>query len=171
MSCMNDGKYELINSKYACNCSPNYYGNKCEYKRLNSSAFINSSILTNELGIKFLDLINYPSNLNLSLIYQASRDGFKAKDFHLKCDGYLNTLTVIKASNGNIFGGFTTVDWGTPQSNNYYYYSSYFKSDSNAFLFSLVNKYNISLLINNSDPTNAVYAHYDSGPRYLIRKY
>ena len=164
---MNGGKYELINSKYACNCPAYYYGQNCEYKNLNSSAFINSSILTNELSIQLLDLINYPSNLNLSLIYQATRDGFRASDFHSKCDGFLNTLTVIKSSNGNIFGGFATVDWGQPQSTNYYYYSSYFKNDSNAFLFSLINKYNVSLLINTSDPVNAVYAHYESGPRYF----
>jgi len=47
----------------------------------------------------------------LELKCRASRDGFKASDFHSHCDGISNTLTVIKAKSGNIFGGFTEQEW------------------------------------------------------------
>jgi hypothetical protein len=47
----------------------------------------------------------------LSLLWRGSRDGFKAQDFHRRCDGHPNTLTVVLDTNGNIFGGFTPVKW------------------------------------------------------------
>ena len=45
------------------------------------------------------------------LKYRASRDGFKASDFHSHCDGIENTLAIIKATSGNIFGGFSEQKW------------------------------------------------------------
>jgi hypothetical protein len=46
-----------------------------------------------------------------SLLWRGSRDGFKATQFHCRCDGHANTLTLILDTNGNIFGGFTPVEW------------------------------------------------------------
>jgi hypothetical protein len=34
-----------------------------------------------------------------------------ARDFHGRCDGHAPTLTLIEDTNGNIFGGFTPVEW------------------------------------------------------------
>ena len=65
------------------------------------------------------------------LKYRASRDGFKSTDFHSHCDGIANTLTVIKAKSGNIFGGFTEQKWHSRVK---------WVTDPNAFIFSLVNK-------------------------------
>jgi hypothetical protein len=39
-----------------------------------------------------------------SLLWRGSRDGFRACDFHRRCDGHANTLTVILDIEGNIFG-------------------------------------------------------------------
>jgi hypothetical protein len=65
--------------------------------------------------------------------------GFAANDFHSKCDGHANTLTILKASESSfIFGGFTTIAWNS---------SIQRKSDPNAFLFSLINKDNKPLKI------------------------
>jgi hypothetical protein len=50
----------------------------------------------------------------LSLLWRGSRDGFGYIEFHRRCDGHANTLTVISDSNGNIFGGFTPVKWESP---------------------------------------------------------
>jgi len=69
----------------------------------------------------------------LELQYRATRDGFTSNSFHRKCDGISNTLTVIKSTNGNIFGGFTEKAWNS--SGNVY-------ADPKAFIFSLVNKEN-----------------------------
>jgi hypothetical protein len=33
------------------------------------------------------------------------------RDFHSRCDGYASTLTVILDTRGNVFGGFTPVEW------------------------------------------------------------
>jgi hypothetical protein len=46
-----------------------------------------------------------------TLLWRGSRDGFGACAFHRRCDGYQNTLTVIVDTDGNIFGGFTPVEW------------------------------------------------------------
>jgi hypothetical protein len=45
------------------------------------------------------------------LLWRGSRDGFQAKDFHDRCDGHSNTLTLILEKKGNIFGGFTPLAW------------------------------------------------------------
>jgi hypothetical protein len=41
----------------------------------------------------------------------AGRDGFTAQEFHLRCDGCANTLTLISDTDGNVFSGFTPVEW------------------------------------------------------------
>jgi hypothetical protein len=46
-----------------------------------------------------------------ALLWRGGRDGFGKRDFHSRCDGHPNTLTVILDTDGNIFGGFTPVEW------------------------------------------------------------
>jgi hypothetical protein len=46
-----------------------------------------------------------------NLLWRDSRDGFTAGQFHLRCDGQANTLTLISDTDGNVFGGFTPVKW------------------------------------------------------------
>ena len=46
------------------------------------------------------------------LCYRASDDGWKAKDFHRKCDDVGSTVTLVKCKN-NIFGGYTDQSWKT----------------------------------------------------------
>jgi hypothetical protein len=76
-------------------------------------------------------LCKFPVSQKWELKYRASIDGFESNDFHSHCDGIANTLTVIKAKGGNIFGGFTEKQWHS---------RSQFVTDSKAFIFSLVNK-------------------------------
>jgi hypothetical protein len=45
------------------------------------------------------------------LLWRGSRDGFDARDFHSRCDGHANTLTLIQDVSGNLFGAFTPVEW------------------------------------------------------------
>jgi hypothetical protein len=42
------------------------------------------------------------------LIYQATRDGWTADNFHNKCDYQGPTITIVKTNKNRIFGGFTT---------------------------------------------------------------
>jgi hypothetical protein len=74
-----------------------------------------------------------------ALLWRGSRDGFAAADFHRRCDGHANTLTVIQDTKGNIFGGFTPIEWESRQ-NKPLYRADYSLS---SFLFTLRNPYNV----------------------------
>jgi hypothetical protein len=71
-----------------------------------------------------------------SLLWRGSRDGFSAHNFHSRCDGHANTLTVILDTDGNIFGGFTPVEWDS---------ENHTKADPSlkSFLFTLRNPHNV----------------------------
>jgi hypothetical protein len=74
-----------------------------------------------------------------SLLWRGSRDGFKAEEFHRRCDGHANTLAVILDTKGNIFGGFTPVEWRSR------WFGKPMADDSpKSFLFTLKNPHNIS---------------------------
>jgi hypothetical protein len=45
------------------------------------------------------------------LLWRGSRDGFGARGFHGRCDGRAKTLTLILDTGGNVFGGFTPLEW------------------------------------------------------------
>jgi hypothetical protein len=74
-----------------------------------------------------------------TLLWRESRDGFGAGDFHSRCDGRPNTLTVILDTDGNIFGGFTPAEWESRTWNGDM--SDLHKADPslNSFLFTLRN--------------------------------
>jgi hypothetical protein len=71
-----------------------------------------------------------------NLLWRGSRDGFTAQEFHRRCDGRANTLTLISDTDGNVFGGFTPVKW---ESGNTY------KGDDSlrSFLFTLRNPHGV----------------------------
>ena len=84
-----------------------------------------------ELQNQLAKLCKLPVGQKWELKYRASRDGFKATDFHSHCDGIAKTLTIIKAKSGNIFGGFTEQEWHSSRED---------VTDPKAFIFSLINK-------------------------------
>jgi hypothetical protein len=49
------------------------------------------------------------SGKDAKLLWQVSCDSFTAEEFHLRCDGRVNTLILIANTDGNIFGGFTSM--------------------------------------------------------------
>jgi hypothetical protein len=67
-----------------------------------------------------------------TLLWRESAHGRGAGHFHARCDGHLNTLTIIKDTNGYIFGGFTPLAWDS---------TSEYKCDSSltSFVFTLRN--------------------------------
>ena len=71
--------------------------------------FEESVILTNEEHRRVLKTW-LPIKSEWRLLFRASRDGFAALAFHLKCDNKGPTVTVVN-SGGNIFGGFTENAW------------------------------------------------------------
>ena len=131
-----------------CICAKGYYGFNCQY--------FNSSKILNEMqSVQLFNLVD--KNSSWSLIYQASTDGFSSSIFHEKCNRILGTLVVIRAGINEIFGGYTEADW----SGDYQY-----KSDPNAFLFSLTNSYNTSVKMPVRNSQNAIFTNPQYGPTF-----
>jgi hypothetical protein len=92
-------------------------------------------------------------------LYKATVNGFAAQTFHAFCDGYANTLIVIKSANGNVFGAYTSAAglWSS---------TTGYSEDSNAFIYSLVNSYNTPLIMKAITPTNSVRNIANKGPSF-----
>ena len=50
-------------------------------------------------------------NVPLQLLYRGSRDGFTPSDLHSRSNGARNTIFIIQATNGHVFGGYTEGAW------------------------------------------------------------
>jgi len=87
---------------------------------------------------------------------RGSRDGFDAKTFHRLCDGNNSMLTVIKNTNGFIFGGYTSIPWSSGVAG--------YRKDSTAFLFSLTNLSNTQLKLRVNILEEGVWHRSDYGP-------
>jgi len=124
---------------------------------------LKGQILTNEQEyFELINLCEFSPSDKWSLLYRGTRDGFGAKDFHSKCDGHSNTLTILKAKgSSNIFGGFASVHWESST-------KSKWKSDANAFLFSLTNKDNkpLKMKIDPNEHDEAIYCDSSYGPTF-----
>jgi len=118
---------------------------------------MDSTIVSSAQEISFISLISF-ENKSFSLLWRGSRDGFDAAAFHRLCDGEANTVTVIKNTNGFIFGGFASVPWSS--------LNGFYKKDNSAFLFSLTNPSNTPLKLKVYIPENAVCHHLSYGPTF-----
>jgi len=55
-------------------------------------------ILTDEQQCsELIDLCEFSPNDKWTLLYRGTRDGFGSDDFHSRCNGHANTLTILKA--------------------------------------------------------------------------
>jgi len=102
------------------------------------NTFLNAARLVRNKNQDLISLCGFPVSQTWILIYRASQDGFEASSFHAKCDDQPNTLTVIKSTNDNVFGGYTEQSWSG---------IGIYKADPNSFIFSLINKLNKPLKI------------------------
>lgn len=109
-----------------------------EQDLINKSRLIDSVIFEKEKEFRDLMSLCDFEDQKWRLIYRASKDGFRAKDFHEKCDDTFNTLTIIKTTNLSVFGGYTRASWSKEEG---------FKEDEDSFIFSLTNNHNKPLLI------------------------
>ena len=92
--------------------------------------FSDSKILkTNETRGKMLDFIEDKNIKNITLIYSGTIDEDIAISFHKKCDGHSPTITLIKDTTNQIFGGYTEASWDSLERHSKY--------DSNTFIFSI----------------------------------
>lgn len=74
---------------------------------------LDSTILTDTKHAKVIRnfLSQDGHGTGLILLYRGSRDGMDSRSFHKKCDDQGPTVTVIKSSEGYIFGGFSEAPW------------------------------------------------------------
>jgi hypothetical protein len=136
------------------------FGSLCLREYNSSIDPFQSQILTGQHPFELMTLCEFRPNNKFTLLYRGIRDGFGSRDFHSKCDGHKNTLTVCKAKGSKfIFGGFTTADWKS---------SDYRKTDPNAFIFSLTNKENkpVKMRINPNHTDMAIYCDDGYGPSF-----
>jgi hypothetical protein len=100
----------------------------------------------------------------LILLWRGSHDGFSAFDFRGRCDGYPNTLTVILDTKGNVFGGFTPVEWESKTRD---------KADPSlkSFLFTLMNPQNVParrFALKAEKKKHAIYCFSNRGPHSAL---
>ena len=96
------------------------------------------------------------SKIDFKLLYRGSEDGKSAHDFHRKCDGFKNTISIIKTDNNAKFGGYAENDW----SENAF---GWVMDDLNSFVFSL----SLMKIYNSTNLHNEKYhMGIDSGPQF-----
>jgi hypothetical protein len=117
-----------------------------------------SQILSGNQPLELLKLCEFSLKDRWTLLYRGTRDGFGAANFHSKCDDHNNTLTILKAKGSSyIFGGFTSINWES---------SSGWKSDPNAFLFSLTNRDNQPCKMKQINTTYSINCHSGYGSTF-----
>jgi hypothetical protein len=98
------------------------------------------------------------------LLYKASRDGFKASKFHDKCNNKGPTVSIIRSTDGYIFGGYTSKSW-----NSYSRTIAEFVKDANSFIFTLTNPNGIPpTMYSNITPKDSIYDWYLCVPTFGV---
>lgn len=120
----------VVRSRYSMNnkkLNPVY--NNTEYQILSEREVIETSdVIERENELDLIKDRLGKNNLNLILLYKATRDGDDAEIFHAKVGDTKNNITLIKTSQGVRFGGYTSQSWDGV---------NIFKEDDSAFIFSL----------------------------------
>jgi hypothetical protein len=89
------------------------------------------------------------------LIYRGSENGFASSDFHKHCDGFCNTLVLVRDENYYIFGGYSGAKWSSDAG---------FVTDPYAFVFSLSEK--AFFVARCAEPERAIYCKATLGPAF-----
>ncbi|CAF4634526.1 unnamed protein product, partial [Didymodactylos carnosus] len=99
------------------------------------------------------------TNQQWILLYKATKDGFDAASFHRLCDGKGPTMTIIQSNSNDLFGGYTSVPWSQDGACH---------SDTTAFLFTLINPYQIqpTKFISNGSNLDHIVRHPTHGPTF-----
>ncbi len=95
--------------------------------------FVGGTLLTIDHQIQLNQFYGNESQ-KWQLVYKATRDGFDSDIFHQCCDNQGPTLTVVRSSEGYLFGGYTALNWDVKGG---------WTVDKTAFLFTLTNPHNI----------------------------
>jgi hypothetical protein len=149
----------LLNKESSSSLSSSFFGSM-KLNTCSNTDLFKSQILTGNQPNVLIKLCEFSPNDKWKLLYRGTRDGFGAQDFHSRCDNKSPTLSICKAHDSSyIFGGFTTVSWDS---------TSEFKSDPNAFVFSITNKDNtpLKMKVEPDEHQYAIYCHFECGPTF-----
>lgn len=92
-------------------------------------------ILNEEEKIILSEWVDPKKPLKFNLVFSTKIDGsYASTKFHSYCDGVSPTIIIVKDTNGNKFGGYTTSSWAQPSS------SADYARDTEAFIFNLSKK-------------------------------
>jgi hypothetical protein len=95
------------------------------------------------------------------LAYQGSRDGFGSDKFHSMCDLKGESVTIIKSSNGFLFGGYSSVSWDTKNKN------GQSENAPGSFIFTISNPHGIQPTKDSPiKPEYAIYHNSSWGPLF-----
>jgi hypothetical protein len=83
------------------------------------------------------------SGKHFALLWRGSRDGFRAANFHERCDAHANTLTLIEDTGGSNFGGFTPLEWESRPWRGSWDDAAKADPSLRSFLFTLKNPHNL----------------------------
>jgi hypothetical protein len=120
--------------------------------------FHGTTLLDSNMSTQLNDWIGAPRSQEWKSIYKATVDTFAATAFHAKVDNKSHTITVIRSTNGNIFGSYSPCKW---TNNGSYQY------DKDSFLFSLVNSLDKPLKFPHSGSNlNSIYCSAGYGPTF-----
>jgi hypothetical protein len=117
-----------------------------------------SKLLDEEKTQQIIKWIGRPVN-GLRLLYSATRDGFRAEEFHNKCDAKGPTVVVVK-SDTSLFGGYAAHSWDR---------SGKYINSPTSFLFTLVNSHRLpptKFKISDDGAVNAMRCIPRSGPTF-----
>ncbi|XP_015751579.1 PREDICTED: uncharacterized protein LOC107331498 isoform X2 [Acropora digitifera] len=120
---------------YNCTCKGGFKGDgrlNCTEHTLQDSVIIGGNLT---YFANLSDWLKPVAQINGQwiLCWRASLHGWAAKTFHSLCDNKRPTLTIVKDTNNNIFGGYTSKPWKSTNS---------YQNDPKASLFSLKNPAN-----------------------------
>ena len=73
----------------------------------NGSIFLNSKINFDKKIVKYW----IGKEFSTKLLFSTSKNGFEPSTFHNLCDNKGPTIIFIETTKGNIFGGYTELDW------------------------------------------------------------
>eukprot|EP01080_Neovahlkampfia_damariscottae_P010858 gene10858-3477_t len=106
---------------------------KSEKFKPRGSLFIGGTLIQPNEGLVLDSYLKKGKGKIWKCIYKATKDGFSDSTFHQHCDNKGGTFTVVKSTNGYIFGGYCPLPWSTNGSYQY---------DKDSFMFSLKNSKN-----------------------------
>jgi hypothetical protein len=125
-----------------------------------TSTSTSTSTFSSKILMTFPTVLSELKSKQWRLLYRGSDHGFGGSDFHAKCDGISNTVTIILTTEGFIFGGFTPLAWDS---------SNQWKPDTSgqSFVFSVKNPHNRDFgRLGLKNPQYAIYCYAPYGPTF-----